>query len=109
MLSFLRNGPHRGMPCKVHAAGLGFRIAQDVKASTHAGGIVLINLNRGTVFSANRVGAVIWSAAGQRWSMDRVVDSISREFAIPAQTAHDDTVEFLAQLATEGLLIPDTN
>jgi hypothetical protein len=109
MLSFLRNGHHRGMHTGVHPAGLGFQIAMDVKASTHAEGIVLINLKRGTVFSANRVGAVIWNAAAERWSLDRVVDSISREFAIPAQTAHRDAAEFLAQLAAEGLLIPDAN
>ena len=109
MLSFLRNGPHRGMHAREHPAGLGFRIAPDVKASTHAEGVVLINLKRGTVFSANRVGAVIWNAAAERWSLDRVVDSISREFAVPARTAHEDAAEFLAQLAAEGLLIPDTN
>jgi hypothetical protein len=109
MLSFLRNGFHRWMHSKECPAGLGFRIAPDVKASAHAGGIVLINLNRGIVFSANRVGAAIWNGAAQRWSLDRVVDSISGEFAIPAQTAHEDAAEFLAQLAAEGLLIPDVN
>jgi hypothetical protein len=109
MLSFLRNSNHRALHAKMHTAGLGFRIAPDVKASTHAEGIVLLNQNRGTVFSANRVGAAIWNAAAQRWSLDRVADSISREFAIPAQTAHEDAAEFLAQLAAEGLLIPDAN
>jgi hypothetical protein len=108
MLGFLRSG-HRAADIKPHSIGLGFRIAPDVKTSTHAEGIALINLRQGTVFSANRVGAVIWNAAAQRWSLDRVVESITREFGVPAQTALEDAAQFLAQLAAEGLLIPDAN
>jgi hypothetical protein len=89
--------------------GLRFRIAPDVKASLHSQGIVLINLTRGTVFSANRAGAIIWNGAVERWSLDRIAKSISNEFHIPAQSAHDDTAEFVAQLAAEGLLVPDAN
>jgi hypothetical protein len=88
---------------------LGFRIAPDVKASMHSEGVVLINLSRGTVFSANRVGALIWNAAAQRWSLDRVAASISSEFHIPAQAAQQDAAEFLAQLAAEGLLVTDAS
>jgi len=69
----------------------------------------LIHLGRGTVFSANRVGAMIWNGAAQRWSLDRVAASISSEFHIPQQTVQQDTAEFLTQLAAEGLLVPDAN
>lgn len=84
---------------------LGFRAAPYVKASVHSEGVVLLHLGRGTVFSANRVGAMIWNGAAERWSLDRVVASISSEFHVSPQTARQDTSDFLAQLAAEGLLV----
>jgi hypothetical protein len=75
----------------------------------HTEGVVLIDVTRGIVFAANRVGAMIWSAAAERWTLDRVSESISREFHISAQAARDDAAEFVAQLAKEGLLVPETN
>jgi hypothetical protein len=69
---------------------------------------VLIDVRRGTVFSANRVGAMIWNAAAEEWTLDRIAESISNEFHIPTQAAQDDAAEFVAQLAKEGLLVPET-
>jgi hypothetical protein len=69
---------------------------------------VLIDVSRGTVFSANRVGAMIWKAAERR-TLDRIAESISSEFHIPPQAAQNDAAEFVAQLAKEGLLVPETN
>ena len=109
MLSFLM-GRNRPAASVNSGQGLmGFRVAPDVKASAHAEGVVLINLNRGTVFSANRIGAMIWNAAAERWSLDRIAASISREFHIPSQIAQQDAAEFLAQLAAEGLLVAEAS
>jgi hypothetical protein len=69
--------------------------------------VVLIHLERGTVFSANRAGALIWNGASEHWSLDRVAATISSEFHISHQAAQQDTTEFLAQLAAEGLLVSD--
>ena len=85
----------------------GFRVAPDVTASIHSEGVVLFHLGRGTIFNANRVGAMIWSGAVERWSLDRVAASISNEFSIAAPTARQDAAEFLAQLAAEGLLVTE--
>ena len=88
---------------------LGFRVAPGVKASRHSQGLVLIHIARGTVFSANRAGAMIWHAAAERWPLNRIAESISSEFHVPAKTAQDDALEFIAQLAAEGLLVRDAN
>jgi hypothetical protein len=95
-------------PCNSNYAFLGFRVAPDVKASLHSEGVVLIDIRRGTVFSANRAGAMIWNAVAERWTLPRIAESISREFHIPPQAAQDDAAEFVAQLAKEGLLVPET-
>ena len=108
-MSFLRSRRLHETPNKLGADHLGFHVAPDVKASVHPDGVVLIHLGRGTVFSANRVGAMIWNGAAERWSLDRVAASISSEFHIPAQTVQKDAVEFLAQLAAEGLLVSDAS
>jgi hypothetical protein len=107
MLNLFQSTSPRTPPDRLGPSPLGFRIAPDVKASLHSDGMVLIHHSRGTVFSANRVGAAIWNGAAERWSLDRVAGSISKEFAVPAQTAQQDTLEFLAQLASEGLLVSD--
>jgi hypothetical protein len=95
-------------PCNSNFGLLGFRVAPDVKASLHSEGVVLIDIRRGTVFSANRVGAMIWNAAAERWTLPRTAESISREFHIPLQAAQDDATEFVTQLAKQGLLVPET-
>jgi hypothetical protein len=64
-------------------------------------------MSRGIVFSANRAGAIVWNAVSERWPLDRIAESISCEFHIPARDAQQDAAEFLAQLAAEGLLVPD--
>jgi hypothetical protein len=86
-----------------------FHVAADVKASHHPDGVVLIHMGRGTVFSANRVGALIWKGAARQCSLDQVTACISGEFHIPPQTAAQDAAEFLEQLTAEGLLVRDAN
>jgi hypothetical protein len=109
MLGLLGIGRRKTAPCNSNYGLLGFRIAPDVKASLHSEGVVLIDIRRGTVFSANRVGAMIWNAATERWTLDRISESISSEFHIPVQAARVDAAEFVEQLAREGLLVPETN
>jgi len=109
MLSLLKSEHRPSGSGQLNGGPLSLRIAAHVKASLHADGVVLMDLNQGTVFSANRAGAIIWNAAVERWSLDRVVASISTEFHVPAQTAQEDAAEFLAQLAAAGLLVADSN
>jgi hypothetical protein len=109
MLNPLKNWRRRKAPNVLQPDTLKLRVAPDVKASLHPNGVVLIHLGRGTVFSANRVGAMIWNGAAERWSIERVAESISSEFHIAPATVKQDTAEFLAQLAAEGLLVPDVS
>jgi hypothetical protein len=109
MLNFLRHGRARNALPLGDRGHLGFRIASEVKASVHSEGVVLIHLGRGTVFSANRAGAMIWNGVAERWSLDRVAATISSELHVSQQAAHRDATDFLAQLAAEGLLVSDAS
>ena len=86
-----------------------FRVAPEVKASQHPDGLVLIHLGRGTVFSANRVGALIWKGLEEHRSLEKVAESISGEFHISPQTVRQDAAAFLAQLEAEGILVPEAS
>jgi hypothetical protein len=107
MIQSLWKKRRRGMSGLTSNARLGFHIAPEVKASMHPQGIVLIDMRGGKVFSANRVGAMVWRGAAEGWSLERVTQSIGQKFQAPAGMVRQDIVEFLAQLAAEGLLVAD--
>lgn len=109
MMNPFKNWRVHKAPNGLGADHLKLRVAPDVKASLHPDGVVLIHLGRGMVFSANRVGAMIWSGAAERRSIEKVAESISSEFHIAPATVQQDAAEFLAQLAAEGLLVPDAS
>src|SRR5580704_435516 len=106
MLSLFRSIWLRKSPNLREPDGAPLRVAPDVKASQHPGGVVLIHLGRGTVFSANRVGAMIWNGIAERHSLEKVAQSIGSEFHIPLETALGDAAAFVAQLQADGLLVP---
>jgi Coenzyme PQQ synthesis protein D (PqqD) len=108
MLSLFRKTQHKP-PQKAGPDPLGFRVAPDVKASVHPDGVVLIHAGSGSVFSANRVGAMIWNGAAERRSLNQLTASISSEFHVPPQIVQQDATEFLAQLAAAGLLVADAS
>jgi len=109
MISLFKSWRSHKTVNRLDSGDLRFHVAPDVRASLHPDGVVLIHLGRGTVFSANRVGAMIWNGAAQRWSLDRVAASVSTEFHISQQIVRLDAAEFLKELAAEGLLVPDAN
>jgi hypothetical protein len=109
MLNIFRSARAHKESDRPETGHLRFRVAPDVKASIHSDGVVLIHLGSGTVFSANRAGALIWNAAAEQWSLDRVAATMSSEFHISAQAAQQDASEFLEQLAAEGLLVADAS
>ena len=109
MMGLFSSGRLRNAPNDLEPGRLRFCVAPDVKASLHSDGVILIHLGRVTVFSANLVGARIWSGAAERWSMKKLADFISGEFHIPPETAQRDAAEFLEQLEAEGLLVADAS
>ena len=89
--------------------GSGFRVSPDVKASEHPDGVVLIHLVKGTVFSTNQVGAMIWNGAVERRSLQQVAGAISSQFHLPLLAVQQDAEAFMVQLAAEGLLVAEAN
>src|SRR5213083_1255140 len=105
MFSFL--GKVRGSFAGAEAPDWRYRAAPEVKASLHSDGVVLIHPGNGTVYSANRVGAMVWQGAAAHQGMDQVTARISEAFDISGVIARRDAAAFVAQLETAGLLVLD--
>ena len=104
----LRFFDREGARDKGHASWADFsslHVSLDVKVSRHAEGAVLLHARRGVVFATNRVGAEIWQAIAAHASLDRVAESISRQFEVALDTAQRDMLAFVAQLERAELLV----
>jgi len=84
--------------------GRGPALRAEVKTSVHEEGLVLMDVGRGRVFTANLVGARIWRGVAEGASVESVAETISCEFRVSKQQAMADTVAFLGQLERAGLL-----
>ena len=82
-----------------------FSVSPDTTASTHDDGIVIFHAGKGRVFSSNKTGALIWHGIEQRRSLDGIVDEISGEFQIAGTTARMHTLNFLAALERQALVV----
>lgn len=60
----------------------------------------------GTVFRFNEVGTTIWSMVEQGRSAAEVAAYLASEYEVSAEQAAEDTKQFLAALAQEGLIEP---
>lgn len=83
------------------------RLSPDVRASVHRDGLVVIHFGKGTVFSANRAGARIWTGVVEQWNAEDLMRCISDEFNITLEIARRDAAAFIDQLKSEGLLIAE--
>jgi len=82
-----------------------FSVSPDATASTHDDGIVIFHTGTGRVFSSNKTGALIWHGIEQRRSLDGIVDEITGEFQIAGTTARMHTLNFLAALERQALVV----
>jgi hypothetical protein len=80
------------------------RVSQEVRASIHPDGVVLIHLGTGNVFTTNRIGAAIWIGLTDGWTNAAIIRLLTTEFNVARATAQRDADEFLRQLTGAGLL-----
>jgi coenzyme PQQ synthesis protein D (PqqD) len=82
-----------------------FRISPAGRASLHAGGAVFLNVEKGVIFKANRIGSRIWQGVQNQESPAEMAARLSREYAVPENVALEDTARFLAQLEAAGFVV----
>jgi hypothetical protein len=76
----------------------------NVRSTIDSDGGILLNLSTGVVFRINAVGAKIWQMIEQGMTIERILDSLVSQYAIPLEQAEKDAREFLQQLKIKELI-----
>jgi hypothetical protein len=79
-------------------------LKKGISVAVHDDGLVALDPRSGVVFSANRIGALIWTRLEQRISLQVIASEISRAYRIDRAIALKDLCRFLADLHRRGLL-----
>jgi hypothetical protein len=79
-------------------------ISSDARVSLGQNGAVFLHARSGIVFTSNHVGAQIWQGLLDCEGAEAISARISREAGVPHDLVRQDTVEFVAELETQGFL-----
>jgi hypothetical protein len=79
-------------------------ISRSVRLSKSPDGGVLLDVDRGTVFSLNSVGTRIVELLQQGNDATNLAEAISREFHVSEEIARNDVIGFLTSLREQQLL-----
>lgn len=86
------------------SSGDRFACSSAVRFRLLDGEAVLLDLESGTYFGLNGVGARVWQLLEAGSTFDATIDAIEREFDAPRATVERDVGELVAQLAARGLV-----
>lgn len=81
----------------------GFRLNPGVTRSIHDGGLVILHVPSGRMFTSNQAGARIWQCLEQRLPLEAIAAEISRHYGVDRGKAREDVACFLADLDRNGL------
>ena len=81
-----------------------FIVSPEAAVSFHDDGIVILHTGKGSLFTANKVGARVWHGLEQRLPLDVIAEEISRVYQIAQTTAREHTFRFLDQLERQALI-----
>jgi hypothetical protein len=80
------------------------KIAPSVRSVFSQDGAVLMEIKQGLMYTSNPVGGRILELLTQGNSPEQVVESISRECDVEAETVRHDLEAFIEQLASYGIV-----
>jgi hypothetical protein len=76
-----------------------------VAARTLGEETIIMSSSDSTLFSLSEVATVIWKAADGRTPLSEIVErQVCAEFDVPLETAYQDAVAFVEELASHGIL-----
>lgn len=74
-------------------------VARDVGGET-----VILDIEKGSYFSLDAVGARVWELIGQGLTLAAICDRIHAEFDVARDVAEQDLIELTTELAKEQLV-----
>lgn len=85
-------------------SALSFTVNPEAAASFHDDGVVILHTGKGSLFTANYIGARIWRGIEQQLSLEAIANGISDAYQVASSTAREHTICFLAQLEQQRLI-----
>jgi Coenzyme PQQ synthesis protein D (PqqD) len=90
----------------VNAGDIYIKPSRDIAARRMLDEMVIMSVKDSKVFSLNPVATRIWSAADGATTLREIVArTVVSEFDVDADTAYQDAVELVEELAQEGILL----
>lgn len=72
-----------------------------------SGEVVILAMKEGVYFGAEAAGARIWDLLQTPRRLRDVVETLTREYAVPAEQCAADLLAFVGELADQGLVMRD--
>jgi hypothetical protein len=79
-------------------------VAREQISSELAGEVVILNLKAGVYHGLDRTGARVWQLVQQPRRVAEIRDALLAEYDVEPQTCERDLLQFLADMAGQGLL-----
>ena len=79
-------------------------IDDDVMSRDFRGQVVILNLESGTYFGLEELGARIWALLQEGESLRRVFEAIHQEYDVSPDTLERDLLRLVEELRTKGLV-----
>ena len=83
---------------------LKFSVNPEASASVHEGGIVILHIGQGRLYTCNRTGARIWRGIEQQLPLETIAEQISGECRIDGGAAREQALRFVADLERHALV-----
>jgi len=80
------------------------KINPEAVASVHEGGVVILDNNKGRLYSSGPAGAYIWRCIEQQLSLEAIAEKLHTDFQVELTMAREHTVRFMEQLHGNGLI-----
>ena len=81
-----------------------YQLANNISLTQVDDEAVLLNLNTGSYFGLNHVGAALLNNLVDQQSVEQSCATLAKQYEIPAQTVNDDIAELINQLLEQGLI-----
>ena len=79
-------------------------IGDDLVARDFNGQVVILNLESGTYFGLEHLGARIWALLQQGGPLRRVFEELHQEYDVSPDTLERDLLRLVGELRTKGLV-----
>ena len=76
----------------------------EIMAADMNGSTVMMDIQTGKYYNLGEVGGVIWDLLEQPIAVETLIEKLLKKYSVPRGECEKDTVQFLQQLMSRGLV-----